>query len=53
MMEFKKIMNLLQEDSVKTKTDKERRQMYNEKVKKEREEKKKEEEKKLEKLGII
>jgi len=27
MMEFKKIMNLLQEDSVKTKTDKERRQM--------------------------
>ena len=53
MIEFKKIMNLLQEDSVKTKTDKERRQMYNEKVKKEREEKKKEEEKKLEKLGII
>ena len=53
MMEFKKIMNLLQEDSVKTKTDKERRQMYNEKVKKEREQRKKEEQKKLEKLGII
>jgi hypothetical protein len=51
--EFKKIMTSLQEDSVKNKTDKERRKMYNEKVKKEKEEKKKEEEKKLEKLGVI
>ena len=53
MKEFKKIMTTLQEDSIKSKTDKERRQMYNEKVKKEKEEKKREEEKKLEKLGII
>ena len=53
MKEFKKIMTSLQEDSVTTKNDKQRRKMYNEKVKKEREEKKREEEKKLEKLGII
>ncbi len=53
LKEFKKIMTTLQVDSVKTKTDEERRKMYNEKVKKEREEKKKEEEKELEKLGII
>ena len=51
--EFKKKMNSLQDSSVKTKTDKERRKMYNEKVKKELEEKKKEEEKKMEKLGLI
>ena len=53
MKEFKKIMNSLQDDSVSTKNEKQRRLLYNEKVKKEREEKKREEEKKLEKLGII
>ena len=35
MKEFKKIMTSLQEDSVTTKNDKQRRKMYNEKVKKE------------------
>ena len=53
LKEFKKIMTSLQDDSVITKNYKQRRQMYNEKVKKEREEQKREEEKKLEKLGII
>ena len=53
MKEFKKIMNSLQDDSVSTKNEKQRRLLYNEKVKKEREEKKREEEKKIEKLGII
>ena len=52
MKEFKKILNTLQEDSITSKTEKERRQIYDEKVKKEREERKKEEEKKLEKLGL-
>ena len=53
MKEFKKIMTSLQEDSVATKNDRQRRRMYNEKVKKEMEEKKKEEEKRLEKMGLI
>ena len=53
MKEFKKIMNSLQDDSIINKNYKQRRQMYNEKVKKDREEQKREEEKKLEKLGII
>ena len=52
MKEFKKILNTLQEDSITSKAEKERRQIYDEKVKKEREERKKEEEKKLEKLGL-
>ena len=53
MKEVKKILNTLKSDSVKNKTDKKRRQLYNEKVKKDNEEKKREEELKLEKLGII
>ena len=52
MKEFKKIMNSLQEESVTSKNDKQKRLIYNEKVKKDIEEKKKEEEK-LEKLGIF
>ena len=52
MKEFKKIMNSLQEESVTSKNDKQKRLIYNEKVKKDMEEKKKEEEK-LEKLGIF
>ena len=50
---FMKIMNTLQGDSVIKKTDRQKRMMYNEKIKKEKEEKKKEEEKKLEELGLI
>ena len=53
LKEFKKIMTSLQDNSVITKNYKQRRQMYNEKVKKEREEQKRKEEKELEKLGII
>lgn len=53
MRRFARIMSGLQDDSVIKKTDRQRRQLYNEKVKKEREEKKREEEKKLEKLGVI
>ena len=46
-------MNSLQDESICNKNDKQRRIMYNEKVKKELEEKRKEEEKRLEKMGII
>ena len=53
MKQFKRIMSGLQDESVIKKTERERRQLYNEKVKKEKEEKKREEEKKLEKLGVI
>lgn len=53
LKEFKKIMNSLQDESICNKNDKQRRIMYNEKVKKELEEKRKEEEKRLEKMGII
>ena len=53
MKQFKRIMSGLQDESVIKKTERQKRQLYNEKVKKEKEEKKKEEEKKLEKLGII
>ena len=53
MKEFRKIMSSLQDDSVTNKTDKQRRKMYNEKVKKEMEERKKAEDKKLEKMGFI
>ena len=53
MREFKKIMNSLQDNSVTNKNDKQKRKMYNEKVKKDLEEKRKEEEKRLEKLGLI
>ena len=48
LKEFKKIMNSLQDESICNKNDKQRRIMYNEKVKKELEEKRKEEEKRLE-----
>ena len=51
--EFRKIMYTLQDDSVIKKTDRQRRKLYNEKVRKEREEKKKEEEKKMEEMGLI
>ena len=53
MKQFKRIMSGLQDESVIKKTERQKRQLYNEKVKKEKEEKKKEEEKKLEKLGVI
>ena len=53
MKEFMKVINSLQTDSITKKNDKEKRKMYNEKVRKEREEKRKEEEKRLEKLGLI
>ena len=53
MKQFTRIMSGLQDESVIKKTERQRRQLYNEKVKKEKEEKKREEEKKLEKLGII
>lgn len=53
MRQFKKIMNSLQDDSITNKNDKQRRKMYNEKVKKDQEEKKREEEKRLEKLGVV
>ena len=54
LKEFNKIMSSLQDSAIATKTTKERRNMYNEKVRKEREEKRKEEEEqKLEKLGMI
>ena len=53
MREFKKIINTLQDDSVTNKNDRQKRQMYNEKVRKELEEKKKEEEKRLEEAGLL
>ena len=53
MREFKKIMNSLQDDSVTNKNDKQKRKMYNEKVRKEMEERRKEEEKRLEQAGLI
>ena len=53
LKDFMKVLNTLQDDSVTKKNDKQKRQMYNEKVRKEREEKRKEEEKRLEKLGLI
>ena len=53
MKEFMKVICTLQDDSITKKNDKQKRQMYNEKVRKEREEKRKEEEKRLEKLGLI
>ena len=53
MREFKKIMNSLQDDSITNKNDKQKRKMYNEKVRKEMEEKRKEEEKRLEQIGLI
>ena len=53
MKEFKKIINTLQDDSVTNKNDRQKRRMYNEKVRKDLEEKKKEEEKKLEEAGLL
>ena len=53
LKEFYKIMNTLQDNSICNKNDKQRRIMYNEKVRKEKEEKRKEEEKQLEKMGLI
>ena len=53
LKDFMKQLSTLQDDSVIKKNDKQKRQMYNEKVRKEREEKRKEEEKRLEKLGLI
>ena len=53
MKDFMKVLNTLQDDSVTKKNDRQKRQIYNEKVRKEREEKRREEEKKLEKLGLI
>ena len=53
MREFKKIINTLQDDSVTNKNDRQKRRMYNEKVRKDLEEKKKEEEKKLEEAGLL
>lgn len=53
MKEFKKIIYSLQDTSVTNKNDKQKRKMYNEKVKKEMEEKRKEEEKRLEDAGVI
>ena len=53
LKEFKKIMNSLQDESICNKNDKQRRIMYNEKVKKELEEKRKEEEKRFKILFIL
>ena len=53
MREFKRIINTLQDDSVTNKNDRQKRRMYNEKVRKELEEKKKEEEKRLEEAGLL
>ena len=53
MKDFMKVINTLQDDSITKKNDRQKRQMYNEKVRKEREEKRKEDEKRLEKLGLI
>ena len=53
MKQFTRIMSGLQDEAVIKKTERQKRQLYNDKVKKEREEKKREEEKKLEKLGVI
>ena len=53
MKDFMRVLNTLQDDSISKKNDRQKRQMYNEKVRKEREEKRKEEEKRLEKLGLI
>ncbi len=53
MKDFIKVYNSLQDESIFRKNDKQKRAMYNEKVRKEREEKRKEEEKRLEKLGLI
>ena len=53
MKEFKKIIYSLQDTSVTNKNDKQKRKMYNEKVRKELEEKRKEEEKELEVAGLI
>ena len=53
MREFKRIINTLQDDSVTNKNDRQKRRMYNEKVRKELEEKKKKEEKRLEEAGLL
>jgi hypothetical protein len=53
MKDFMKAISSLQDESIIKKNDKQKRALYNEKVRKEREEKRKEEEKKLEKLGLI
>ena len=53
LKEFKKIMSSLYDESVTSKNDKQKRLLYNEKVKKDMEIKKKEEELKLEKLRLI
>jgi hypothetical protein len=51
--QFQNIMNSLQDVSVNNKNDKQKRKMYNEKVRKDLEEKRKEEEKRLEEIGLI
>jgi hypothetical protein len=53
MKEFKRVIFTLQDGSVTNKNDRQKRKMYNEKVRKEIEEKKKEEEKRLEEAGLL
>ena len=53
MKEFMKLKNSLQESSIIKKNDKQKRKMYNEKIRKEKEEERKRKEKEMEKLGII
>jgi hypothetical protein len=53
MKDFMKVLSSLKDESIIKKNERQKRAMYNEKLRKEREAKRKEEEKKLEKLGLI